>query len=679
MMMSGMQTTLLLVLVALELVGAQTISQPQPSLPVESYSDDPLVTSAAQCTLRSILATESAPHAIGPLTIQPGCMSATMQPHATSSGKPEARSRTTDGIGSKSRCGVGQIDIDEIVEDAEEAEEHAEADQASGHHGRPEADGRIRGPAEPEEGDHQTRSGEHDRVQALLGRHAVHALLLELVGKACVLGVEVGDIERHGRTPAQEEWDEHDARDTCVEAMANGEDDRERLEEQVDHSIHERQVESHDEQHRFLSQHDERLEQGLVEAILPFDRDELDGGLVALVVGLLADPARLLEQDDGCVRLGQRKDDEHEADTREDGADPEEPPPRCAADGDEARHDRSQRGTGKGSEREERERNASGLGVPQIRNHTTRVGKRRGGESSSKESEDEDGAGILGERASDVEAGVDKHSADKHGTTAVLLGQRAPEQGTKTVSCDKDGQTEDSHLAAESELRFELRDDARRCRRGEGGVEDKQTGEHGEVPSVGASPDAVVLGAGLVSSFSDMELSAWPTAVAASPALDESFFSRSWDCANEGVADDAGSVIWRAGHSTRARSPTGAGLCVPEHRAQHPPLHRKKKQTRSRKKSNCKTANELHQQTTDARADVHGLGGIPPVAPWLKSESPCATQKAWMVSTEKLSASRALPIVLSSVTVLSDPHPVVARTCHTAAVEASRKTSLIHR
>jgi hypothetical protein len=85
MMMSGMQTTLLLVLVALALVGAQRISQPQPSLPVESYSDDPLVTSAAQCTLRSILASESAPHAIGPLTIQPGCMSATMQPHATSS------------------------------------------------------------------------------------------------------------------------------------------------------------------------------------------------------------------------------------------------------------------------------------------------------------------------------------------------------------------------------------------------------------------------------------------------------------------------------------------------------------------------------------------------------------------------------------------------------------------
>jgi hypothetical protein len=42
-------------------------------------------------------------------------------------------------------------------------------------------------------------------------------------------------------------------------------------------------------------------------------------------------------------------------------------------------------------------------------------------------------------------------------------------------------------------LRLELRDDARRCGRGEGGVEDKQTGEHGEVPSVGASPGEWVL------------------------------------------------------------------------------------------------------------------------------------------------------------------------------------------
>lgn len=67
---------------------ASTISQPPFSLPVQSYSDDPALTgssaSAALCSLRSILGTESA-HGIGPLTIQPDCMSMTLQPHSTAS------------------------------------------------------------------------------------------------------------------------------------------------------------------------------------------------------------------------------------------------------------------------------------------------------------------------------------------------------------------------------------------------------------------------------------------------------------------------------------------------------------------------------------------------------------------------------------------------------------------
>lgn len=80
---------------------AQTISQPRASLPVESYSDDPLIStgrsSAALCSLDATLQTESGMHAIGPLTVPRGCMSVTLQPHTASASIP-AQTLPSSGI-----------------------------------------------------------------------------------------------------------------------------------------------------------------------------------------------------------------------------------------------------------------------------------------------------------------------------------------------------------------------------------------------------------------------------------------------------------------------------------------------------------------------------------------------------------------------------------------------------
>ncbi|SPO23541.1 uncharacterized protein UTRI_02220 [Ustilago trichophora] len=91
-MQAGSRLEILAIVLCLALVGlssCQSISRPPASLPVQSYSDDPLITgsaaSAALCTLYSILGTESAAHGIGPLTVQPNCMSMTLQPHSTAS------------------------------------------------------------------------------------------------------------------------------------------------------------------------------------------------------------------------------------------------------------------------------------------------------------------------------------------------------------------------------------------------------------------------------------------------------------------------------------------------------------------------------------------------------------------------------------------------------------------
>ena len=90
-MHAGLPQVLLFVCICLALVGSsrsqQSISQPPASLPVQSYSDDPAVTnsaaSAALCSLHAILGTESAGHGIGPLTIQPDCISMTYQRTST--------------------------------------------------------------------------------------------------------------------------------------------------------------------------------------------------------------------------------------------------------------------------------------------------------------------------------------------------------------------------------------------------------------------------------------------------------------------------------------------------------------------------------------------------------------------------------------------------------------------
>ncbi|CBQ72237.1 conserved hypothetical protein [Sporisorium reilianum SRZ2] len=92
-------TTLCMYLVALAaLSSAQGISQPQASLPVQSASDDPNVSaSAALCTLHAILGTQSA-HGIGPLTVQPDCMSMTLQPHSSASSSVNAQTLPSSGV-----------------------------------------------------------------------------------------------------------------------------------------------------------------------------------------------------------------------------------------------------------------------------------------------------------------------------------------------------------------------------------------------------------------------------------------------------------------------------------------------------------------------------------------------------------------------------------------------------
>ena len=126
---------------------------------------------------------------------------------------------TANSVGSQSRSCVHQVDVDEVVEDAQEAKQDTEADQATCHHGRPEADRRVGSPTEPEECDGQARTSEHDGVKSLLGWDPVDSLGLEFIGCPGVSRVEIGDVECYGGTSSEEEGNEHDTRYASVETM----------------------------------------------------------------------------------------------------------------------------------------------------------------------------------------------------------------------------------------------------------------------------------------------------------------------------------------------------------------------------------------------------------------------------------------------------------------------------
>ncbi len=133
----------------------------------------------------------------------------------------------------------------------------------------------------------------------------------------------------------------------------------------------------------------------------------------------------------------------------------------------------------------------------------------------------------------------------------------------------------------------------------------------------------------------------------------------------------------KACHSTRARSPTGA-VCVYPNTGPNT-----RRSTRGKKKQEAERKATAKPQTNSTnKPRMHALSAWPrrnsPVAPSLNPSRHVPHRKPGWFPRRSCPPREHCPLCLAALLFCRPRPPVVARACHTAAVEASRKTSLIH-
>lgn len=144
-----------------------------------------------------------------------------------------------DCVTGETTGGLGKVDVDDAVEDAEEDEENGESKERAGHHGRPETDRPVRGPAQPEEGDDEAGCGDADNLQPLLRWHSSLALTRVLFDLGDVARVHDDDVEDDTDDTTQEERDKGETLLQCVKAMDLLKDEGICAKEQVDDAVDE--------------------------------------------------------------------------------------------------------------------------------------------------------------------------------------------------------------------------------------------------------------------------------------------------------------------------------------------------------------------------------------------------------------------------------------------------------
>lgn len=203
-------------------------------------------------------------------------------------------------------------------------------------------------------------------------------------------------------------------------------------------------------------------------------------GEVVVVAGLLALSLSLVLLNDGSIieersaivqnmavsprnsriGLGNGKDNDGKTKSSEHRQHPEEPSPACATNGDVSTDDRSNCRSSEGSESEERQSLPSNIRVPNIRNDTTARGQRASGESSTEESEDQDGRGVGCQRATDLEARIDDECSDEDWPSTILFGERSPYEWSNAVSGDEKCDGEDGGGVIEMKVGDEVSEDS---------------------------------------------------------------------------------------------------------------------------------------------------------------------------------------------------------------------------
>lgn len=392
-------------------------------------------------------------------------------------GEGGSKERAQDGVGCQDRGGENRVRVDEIVEDAQEHQDHAETKG----HTRENADNPVNRagirPGKPEQAHGQGNGPDKRAGQTGFGRCVAAALALRL-DVPPVQGESKGYGSKHSHHDAQKSQPPDALVPTAMLLVHNGE----RTKEHVQRAVHNGHV------------HREKKDNGLSEQQYPRPRERrlerLGKRDAAPIMVHLADvvlarharqPGRSPAQDDGGIRLGNEDDAQNPHEPRKGGQQAHDPAPagvhaqETAGNGAE---DRAEKGGGG----EDGRGQAALRRLKHVGNGAPGVGQGRRAKGAREEAQDAQRPDVLGAGAARVkgrEAGV---RAGKEDLPPEELAQGRPEQRP-------DGEAEHEQRDAERGYFLagvELDDDLLHAPRVRGG--DEGHGERGDGHGDGDEP-----------------------------------------------------------------------------------------------------------------------------------------------------------------------------------------------
>ena len=307
--------------------------------------------------------------------------------------------RTQDGVGREHGGCKDGVGVDEVVHHAEEDEHHAETEGYAGENGHDPVDARGVGPGEPEETNGDSNTTNHGGRQTSL-RWCKTLVFIAESGVALVVPDAVNDGDNHtdGHTK------EGKTANTRAPAAVLLVDDGERTEQHVESSVNDGHVDADEEDDGLLEQQDPGTRERSLEDLAEGGRALVDiaTALVDLSSALRELGGTLAKNDRG-VGLREEEAANDPEDTGEDGHDTLNPAP---ANGltDETTDNWTQNGAHERRGSKQCDGQSTLLGREHVGNDTTSVGKWRGTESTSEESENEESLDVFGTGGTSVES-----------------------------------------------------------------------------------------------------------------------------------------------------------------------------------------------------------------------------------------------------------------------------------
>ncbi len=199
--------------------------------------------------------------------------------------------------------------------------------------------------------------------------------------------------------------------------------------------IHETHVYRNRHQHGFTEEYNPRLCKNIFRTCTKTNRLGFDRRNPSRIASLFPFANGLVLEDNRMIRLIDGEDNQDRQDASKNQACPKQPsrmrkrkispiswqenelsislPPTCSRNTNEATDGGTKGRSGEWADSEQGDSISPSDRIPDVADHRTRKNERRGSKASSKESEDEDRSGVIGESTSDLESSVDDKGCNK--------------------------------------------------------------------------------------------------------------------------------------------------------------------------------------------------------------------------------------------------------------------------